>query len=635
MSEKRVSAAWIKAVTISCAVAVGTVVPRLSTAEEVAVDVPMQIAPLAAGQNHSLARCENGLVFSWGSNASGQLGDGTGLDAYSPVAVRDEHYEPAQGFAAVASGDNHALALKLNGSVLAWGANDASQVFDTQANLAYASSYRIAPDAYTGPFETAPAGTTGEFYETPVSVLEADTSPATEVRAVAADGSLSVALRADGSVIAWGNTGFLTRSAESVAARENGAVSQSGFGLTVGADGGQANIQDNDQTSSSDGGTTGGTGDGAGDGSGDSGQLAESSVVNLLGVDGEPVSGVVSVAAGDQHILGRLADGRVLVWDRNTPINPALLREGGERAAFAQNNQNPEDDSPYFDPSKVGGEHEAALRAVYLRDAGRRIISGVRQISSAAGYSVYVMNNGQVMASGNSTIPFFSNGVNSSTGPKTGEPEVPETGPSPVDGADQQALQKGIVGTPVSGEADDNPDSGDSNTDSPDSGTGGETDTTNISGVPGTTTVAVDAFAANGGIAHYVRRNDGKRLTGVRAAAAGKNHVLFLLSTGHVTAMGVNDFGQLGNGANTPSDTTGSLVTVVDASAQPIKHIVAVAAGDNHSLALSREGVVYAWGDGSAGQLGDGSNVSSFVAVAVRDSYNRPFNIRYSCEPLF
>ncbi len=590
----------------------------------------MQFAPLAAGASHSLVRCENGLVFSWGSNTSGQLGDGTGLDAYSPVAVRDEHYEPAQGLAAVASGNNHALALKLDGGVLAWGANDASQVFDSQANLAYASFYRVTPDAYTGPFRKAPQRIAESIYPTPVAVLEADSSPATAVRAVAADGSLSVALRADGSVIAWGNTGFLTDSA----GRDQTADLANVSGLTAGADGGKPDGQGNGQSANPDGGSTGGNGSDAG------AQLAGSTVVNLLGVDGQPVTGVVSVAAGAQHILGRLADGRVLVWDGNTPIDPALLREGGERAAFAQNNPNPEDDSPYFDPAKVGGEQKAVLRAVYLRDAGRRIITGVQQISAAADYSVFVLDNGQVMASGNTTIPFFTNGVNSATTPKILEPEAPqETESAGLAAPDQQKLQKGIVGVPVSGTSNDqntdsgNPDAADNGTAPPASGNDGGTAGTGDTAVIGATTVGVTG--GNSGTAHFVRRNDGKRLTGVRAAAAGRNHVLFLLDSGHVAAMGDNGFGQLGNSTNTPADTSGALVTVVDASAEPIKHIVAVAAGDNHSLALSREGVVYAWGDGSAGQLGDGSNVSSFVAVAARDSNNRQFNIHSSCEPLF
>ena len=45
------------------------------------------VAVVAGGGAHSLAIRANGRVFAWGSNSSGQLGDGSGVDQSVPVTV--------------------------------------------------------------------------------------------------------------------------------------------------------------------------------------------------------------------------------------------------------------------------------------------------------------------------------------------------------------------------------------------------------------------------------------------------------------------------------------------------------------------------------------------------------------------
>lgn len=77
----------------------------------------------------------------------------------------------------------------------------------------------------------------------------------------------------------------------------------------------------------------------------------------------------------------------------------------------------------------------------------------------------------------------------------------------------------------------------------------------------------------------------------------GADHTLILTEDGLVYAMGRNVFGQLGDG------TTASADTPVAVSGLPA--IIAIAAGAYHSLALGKDGSVWAWGDNSLYQVGD------------------------------
>jgi alpha-tubulin suppressor-like RCC1 family protein len=95
------------------------------------------------------------------------------------------------------------------------------------------------------------------------------------------------------------------------------------------------------------------------------------------------------------------------------------------------------------------------------------------------------------------------------------------------------------------------------------------------------------------------------------AVAAGLNHSL-VLTTGGILAAGDNTFGQLGTGNNTTSH-----VAVVTTTAGIPASISAIAAGRNHSLALTSAGTVWAWGDDSVGQLGDGGAVAQNAPVAT------------------
>lgn len=140
-----------------------------------------QSTAIAAGYQHSLSLARDGTVWAWGSNVSGQLGNGTIFDSSSPLQVLDSggggHLT---GIVGVAAGSSHSLALAADGTVWAWGSDSSGELGDK------GSVAKSLPVHVLGP------GGTG--------VLDG-------VVAVAAGSNYSVALRADGTVWAWGANG--------------------------------------------------------------------------------------------------------------------------------------------------------------------------------------------------------------------------------------------------------------------------------------------------------------------------------------------------------------------------------------------------------------------------------------------
>jgi alpha-tubulin suppressor-like RCC1 family protein len=89
--------------------------------------------------------------------------------------------------------------------------------------------------------------------------------------------------------------------------------------------------------------------------------------------------------------------------------------------------------------------------------------------------------------------------------------------------------------------------------------------------------------------------------TMITAAGEGCEHSLALTSAGRVLAWGDNESGQLGNGRRGRGTDVPAPVRL-----PPGTRITAIRAGCDDSMALASTGRVFAWGDDSEGQLGDG-----------------------------
>jgi alpha-tubulin suppressor-like RCC1 family protein len=96
----------------------------------------------------------------------------------------------------------------------------------------------------------------------------------------------------------------------------------------------------------------------------------------------------------------------------------------------------------------------------------------------------------------------------------------------------------------------------------------------------------------------------------VAAVAAGGNHTCALTTAGRVKCWGRNNRGQLGDG------TTTDRTTQLDVSGLE-GDVAAVAAGGNHTCALTTAGGIQCWGWNNRGQLGDGHDCGSVCTTPV------------------
>jgi alpha-tubulin suppressor-like RCC1 family protein len=101
----------------------------------------------------------------------------------------------------------------------------------------------------------------------------------------------------------------------------------------------------------------------------------------------------------------------------------------------------------------------------------------------------------------------------------------------------------------------------------------------------------------------------------VTTMTAGENFALAGTSGGGLFAWGANNLGQFGDGTTTSSDTPVEVFILIRGPS--IGHLVSLAAGGGHTLALFSSGALLAWGGNGQGELGNGTTTSSDTPVGV------------------
>ncbi len=91
-------------------------------------------------------------------------------------------------------------------------------------------------------------------------------------------------------------------------------------------------------------------------------------------------------------------------------------------------------------------------------------------------------------------------------------------------------------------------------------------------------------------------------IANIVAVAGGSFHSMALQSNGTVWAWGSNDYGQVGNGTFTESDSPAKVIGL------PV--IKQISAGRGHSVAVGADGTLWVWGLNGNSQLGDGTTIS-------------------------
>ena len=136
------------------------------------------IIAVTTGYDHCLALKSDGTVWAWGADQSylGDLGNGTGTSSSVPVQVKDPTGNSyLTGIIAIAAGQGYSLALKSDGTIWSWGEN----VFGLLGTGSTTPGYSYLP--------VQAASLSGVFTD------------------ISASWRHSLALKSDGTVWAWGD----------------------------------------------------------------------------------------------------------------------------------------------------------------------------------------------------------------------------------------------------------------------------------------------------------------------------------------------------------------------------------------------------------------------------------------------
>lgn len=193
------------------------------------------VTAIASGGSHNLALCSDGTLAAWGLNSYGQLGNGKTATALTPVAVTQSGALAGKKIIAIAAGSSHSIALCADGTLTTWGGGfqrvlgngtpgsiSAPVAIQTNGVLAgrrvvaiatgESHSLALCADGILAAWGGASLGQLGNgVLDTdglPVAVDQTGVLLGKTIAAIAAGSSHSLALCTDGTLAAWGHNYF-------------------------------------------------------------------------------------------------------------------------------------------------------------------------------------------------------------------------------------------------------------------------------------------------------------------------------------------------------------------------------------------------------------------------------------------
>ena len=557
---------------------------------------------LTAGYNHTCTITGSGAVKCWGGNDSGQLGDGTIMLRRTPVDVIGLD----AAVTSIAAGLFHTCAVTGNGGVKCWGSNYHGQLGDSTQTERFTPVNVIGLESgvtalAAGGNHTCALTTNGgvkcwgynangqlgdgtqETRLLPVDVSGLDSG----VVAITAAHSHTCALTNSGGVKCWGwnfqgqlGDGTTTDRLTPV----NVTDLASGIKIIAAGDGNTCAVTNQ-----------GGVKCWGWNAVGQSGNSVQSFQSIPRDVDGL-TSGVKAIAAGNSHACAVTENGAVKCWGYN--------RQGQLGDSTTVNRYPPVDVSGLnsgFIAITAGNSHTCAstesggIRCWGGNDQGQigdgklhdRLIpddvlglEDVSKISILSNHTCALTSSGGVKCWGENRFGQLGDGTT-----------IDRFAPAHASG-----LESGVIDIAV--------------------GYGHTCAVTNEGGVK---------CWGLGGAGQLGNGTRGDQLTpvfvsglesGIVAIAAGISHTCAVTNSGGVKCWGSNESGQLGNGTQinqlTPVDVVGLTSAVID-----------IKAGGSHTCALTSGGAVKCWGSNFYGSLGDGSDITNPVPVAVKGLESR------------
>ena len=114
-----------------------------------------------------------------------------------------------------------------------------------------------------------------------------------------------------------------------------------------------------------------------------------------------------------------------------------------------------------------------------------------------------------------------------------------------------------------------------------------------------------------------------KILENVVSVSAGPKHAFAIKADGSLWGWGNNGHGELGKYGGNASAITSILQEKFYYQTVPIKlmdGVIAVSTGDNHTMAVKKDGSLWGWGHNYRGELGDGTEIFRLTPVKIMDN---------------